>query len=266
MARGHADGVPIVRHLPVSDSIKVQSRAGNPNIFSQRKTAAEMHSTGGVEQQMKTDDTRKAAVDLYWLAFLLTGSRDISIDIASDAAASDDGANPFFTGWIRGWQRRLVIAKALTAIHGDLADSARRMEIAHASRSGMPRNWALSPDTTKADLEPALLAIDLFPRATLLLLVFEGMQIADAATLLDADSDLLKKAEAIGLRELIANLAATNTDAVSAPPERKRDVRRSSRLRRGSLTPCGLPSSENKVGSHSTVAFRCECQALVLEM
>jgi hypothetical protein len=185
-----------------------------------------MPSTGSVEQQMKTEDTLKAAVHLYWLAFLLTGSRDISIEIAADAAASEDDANPFFTDWIHGWQRRLVIAKALTAIHGELADSARRTEIAQASRSGMPRNWSLSPDTTKADLEPALLAIDLFPRATLLLLVFEGMQIVDAATLLDADPDLLKKAQAIGLRELTANLAATNTDAVSAPPERKHGVRR----------------------------------------
>jgi DNA-directed RNA polymerase specialized sigma24 family protein len=114
-----------------------------------------------------------------------------------------------------------VIAKALTAIHGELADSARRTEIAQASRSGTPRNWSLSPYTTKADLERALLAIDPFPRATLLLLAFEGVRIADAATLLDADPDLLKKTQAIGLRELRANLAATNTDAVSAPPELK---------------------------------------------
>jgi hypothetical protein len=56
-----------------------------------------MHSTVSVEQQMKTEHTRKAAVDLYWLAFLLTGSRDISIDIAADAAVSEDDANPFFT-------------------------------------------------------------------------------------------------------------------------------------------------------------------------
>jgi DNA-directed RNA polymerase specialized sigma24 family protein len=180
-----------------------------------------MHSTVSVEQQMKTEHTRKAAVDLYWLAFLLTGSRDISIDIAADAAVSEDDANPFFTDWIHGWQRRLVIAKALTAIHGELADSARRTEIAQASRSGTPRNWSLSPYTTKADLERALLAIDPFPRATLLLLAFEGVRIADAATLLDADPDLLKKTQAIGLRELRANLAATNTDAVSAPPELK---------------------------------------------
>jgi len=175
---------------------------------------------------MKTGDIEKAAADLYWLAFLLTGRRDLSIDIAADAAASQDNANPFFADWMRGWQRRLVVAKALTAIHVELADSARQTEIASASNSGVPRDWSLSPDTTKADLERALLAIDLFPRATLLLLIFEGMRIADAATLLDAGPDLLKKAQAIGLRELTANLAVTNGSAVSDPPQRKCGVRR----------------------------------------
>jgi hypothetical protein len=164
-----------------------------------------------VEQQVNIE---KAAVDLFWLAFLLTGRPDISIDIAADAVASEDYANPFFADWMRGWQRRLVIAKALTAIHDELADSARRTEIASGS-SGMPRNWSLGPDTTKADLERALLAIDLFPRATLLLLVFEGLRIADVVPLLDADPDLLKRAQAIGLRELTANLAATKPSAES---------------------------------------------------
>jgi DNA-directed RNA polymerase specialized sigma24 family protein len=127
---------------------------------------------------------------------------------------------------MRGWQRRLVIANALTVIHDDLADSARRTENVHARSSGTARNWSLGPGTTKADLERALLAIDLFPRAALLLLVFEGLRIADAATLLDANPALLKKAQAIGLRELTANLAAANASAVSAPPRRKCGVRR----------------------------------------
>ena len=178
------------------------------------------------EAAKNTPDVKKAAVDLYWLAFLLTGRQDVSIDIAADAVAPQDSANPFFEDWMRAWQRRLVIGKALTAIRDELADSARRTELAPAGNSEMPRNWSLSPDTTKADLERALLAIDLFPRATLLLVVFEGVRIADAATLLDADPNLLKKAEAIGLRELTANLAATNASAVSAPPERKCDVKR----------------------------------------
>ncbi len=166
------------------------------------------------ETAKNTQDIRKDAADLYWLAFLLTGRQDISIDIAADAAVSQDDANPFFADWMRGWQRRLVIGRALTAIHDELADSARRTQIARLlwqSSGAPPRNWSLSPDTTKADLERALLAIDLFPRAALLLLVFERIRMADAATLLDADPGLSEKAQAIGLRELTANLADKNS-------------------------------------------------------
>jgi hypothetical protein len=173
------------------------------------------------EAAKNTSGFEKAAVDLYWLALLLTGRRDISVDIAADAATSEDDANPFFADWMRDWQRRLVIAKALTVVHDELADSARRTETANARGSGAPRNWSLSPDTTKADLERALLAIDLFPRAVLLLLVFEGARIADAATLLGADPDLLKKAQVIGLQELTANLATGKVSADSAAPRRK---------------------------------------------
>ncbi|HTA43894.1 MAG TPA: hypothetical protein VK789_15675 [Bryobacteraceae bacterium] len=179
-----------------------------------------------MQSQIKTEDIERAAADLYWLAFLLTGRRDVSIDIAADAATSEDDANPFFADWMRRWQRRLVIGKALSAIHDELADSARRTENANASSSGVPSNWSLSPDTTKADLERALLAIDLFPRATLLLLTFEGVRIADAATLLDAKPEVLKKAQAIGLRELTANLAATKGSAASPAPEGQSEARR----------------------------------------
>lgn len=167
-----------------------------------------MHWTGKVQQRMMTEDIEKAAADLCWLAFLLTGRPDISIDIAADVAVSEDHANSFFADWIRSWQRRLVIGKALTAVHEELADSARRTDVAPASSLKMPRNWSLGPGMTKADLERALLAIDLFPRAALLLLVFEGVRIADTATLLDANQSLLKKAREIGLRELTANLTA----------------------------------------------------------
>jgi len=158
------------------------------------------------------NDTRSHVADLYWLAFLLTGREDLSIEIASDTAVSEDYASPFFSDWMRGWQRRLVIGRALTAIHDELADSARRTQIARvtgsAAGSATPaRGWSLSPNTTKADLQQALLAIDPFPRAALLLLVFEGIRMADAAILLDADPTLIRKAQAIGLRELTANLA-----------------------------------------------------------
>jgi DNA-directed RNA polymerase specialized sigma24 family protein len=164
-----------------------------------------------IETAENTEDIRRDAADLYWLAFLLTERQDLSIEIAADTAVSGDYASPFFTEWMRAWQRRLVIGRALTAIHDELADSARRTQHVRVDGSSAPRNWSLSPDTTKADLQQALLSIDLFPRAALLLLVFESLRMADAATLLDADPAMLRKAQAIGLSELTANLADKNS-------------------------------------------------------
>jgi DNA-directed RNA polymerase specialized sigma24 family protein len=169
-----------------------------------------------IETATNTEDIEKDAADLYWLAFLLTERRDLSIDLAADTAVSRDDASPFFAEWMWGWQRRLVIGKALTAIHGELADSARRTQLARvpASAGGSaapPRDCSRSPDTTKADLQQALLSIDVFPRAALLLLVFERIRMADAAILLDAEPTLIRKAQAIGLRELTANLAGKNS-------------------------------------------------------
>ncbi len=162
------------------------------------------------------DDSRGHVADLYWLAFLLTGRQDLSIEIASDTAASGEYESPFFADWMRRWQRRLVVGRALTAIHDELADSARRSQLARGNdfvrgSAALQRNWSLDSDTTKADLEKALLSIDLFPRAALLLLVFEGIRMADAATLLDADPALIRKAQAIGLLALTANLAEENS-------------------------------------------------------
>lgn len=168
-----------------------------------------------IEPAKNVDDIRKGAADLYWLAFLLTERQDLSIEIAADTVVSRDDASSFFPDWMRGWHRRLVIGRALTEIHEELKDSARRTQLARANSSSWgsaaaPRNWSLSPDTTKADLQRALLSIDPFPRAALLLLVFEGIRLADAAVLLDADPVLIRKAQAIGLRELAANLAGNN--------------------------------------------------------
>jgi DNA-directed RNA polymerase specialized sigma24 family protein len=159
---------------------------------------------------------KRVAGDPYWLAYLLTGSQDISVDIAADTAVSLDHASPFFSDWMQGWQRRLVIGRALTAVQDELAESARRTQLTRdggstKASSSLSPNWSLTADSTKADLQQALLSIDLFPRAALILLVFEGIPMADAAALLDADPGLIRAAQAIGLRELTANLAGTNS-------------------------------------------------------
>jgi DNA-directed RNA polymerase specialized sigma24 family protein len=162
------------------------------------------------EAAKNTEDIKRDVGNLYLLAFLLTGRRDVSIDIAADAAVSEDNPNSFFAEWMRDWRRRLVIGKALTAIRDELADSARRTKRARVEvAAAWQRNWSARPVVTKADLERALLAIDVFPRAALLLLVFEGMRIVDVATLLNSDPALVKKAQVIGLQELTASLAPT---------------------------------------------------------
>jgi hypothetical protein len=68
-------------------------------------------------------------------------------------------------------------------------------------------NSALDRLTIQAELESVLLSIDVFPRAALLLSVFEGVPIEDLTVLLDADRDLVKKARGIGLEELNGGLS-----------------------------------------------------------
>jgi len=154
------------------------------------------------------EQSNNGAADLYWLAFLLTGRREPSIDVTLEALDVQESANSFFSTWMLAWSRRVVIAKALGVIRDELAASARRMAFRRREKAALPpRNWALGRDTTKRQIESALLAIDVFPRCALLLLVFEGISLDDAAILLDGDRDLVRQAQVTGVRELTRNLA-----------------------------------------------------------
>jgi hypothetical protein len=149
------------------------------------------------------------AADLYWLAFVLTGNRDQSVDVAVETVNLEDVVNPFFSTWMVSWSRRVVIAKALAGIRAELAASALRTASKRAQKLVLPpRDWVHDRQTNKIQIERALLAIDVFPRCALLLMTFEGVSLEDAATLLDADRDLVRKAQIIGLRELTRNLAS----------------------------------------------------------
>jgi DNA-directed RNA polymerase specialized sigma24 family protein len=150
----------------------------------------------------------KRVADLYWLAFLLTGNRRLSVDATLGAVGFPDDANSFFSTWMLAWSRRVFIAKALAAIRDELARSAYRTASKRVEKAALPpRNWTLDRDTTKVHLERALLAIDAFPRCALLLSVFEGLSLEDVALLLDSERDLVRKARMIGLGELTGNLA-----------------------------------------------------------
>jgi len=164
----------------------------------QRLTGAEQALEGTFEERRP---------ELYWLAFLLTGHRERSVDAVTEALDFADGANPFFRNWMVAWARRLVIAKALLAIREELAASIRRPDWLTEAYALPPGSWSLAANTTKLRLEDALLAIDVFPRCALLLMVFERVWLEDAATLLNSDPDLVRKAKSIGLRALTHNLA-----------------------------------------------------------
>jgi len=154
------------------------------------------------------EQANKRAADLYWLASLLTGNRGLSVDATLEAVVFPDDANPFFSAWMVAWSRRVFIAKALATIRDELAASARRTASKRAEKTALPPpNWTLDRGTTKVQLEGALLAIDVFPRCAVLLSVFEGVSLEDAALLLDSERDLVQKAKMIGLRELTRNLA-----------------------------------------------------------
>ena len=154
------------------------------------------------------EHVKRNVADLHWLATLLTGCRETATEVTFQALNPADDSNPFFSTWVHAWSRRNVIARALTAVHEDLARSARGMAAKPVEKGVFPpQSWALEQVTTKSDLERALLPIDVFARAAVLLLLFERVPLKDAAILLDADPELVRKALAAGARELTINLA-----------------------------------------------------------
>ena len=154
------------------------------------------------------EQAKRDVFDLYWLATLLTGSREIAAEVTFPALRSVDHTDPFFSTWMQAWSRRNVIARALTAVREDLVRSARWTAARHAEKGELPPpSWALGQVTTKVDLERALLPIDVFPRAAVLLLLFERVPLRDTAVLLDSEPDLVRQALAAGVRELTVNLA-----------------------------------------------------------
>ena len=156
----------------------------------------------------KLEQAKQGAFDLHWLATLLTGCPETAEDVTVAAIASADEPNAFFSTWMQAWARRMVIANALAAVRDDLARSARRTALRRAEMSEIPpRSWVLDREITKRDLERALLSIDVFPRAVVLLLVFERVPLKDSEVLLGSRPELIRTAMAAGLRDLTINLA-----------------------------------------------------------
>ena len=148
--------------------------------------------------------------ELYWLAFLLTGNREQSVEAFTRAVNFEDTANPVFRGFMVSWARKLVIAQALAQIGLELHESMLRSEARDFSQpEDLPSRARMSADkVTRQQLESAVLALDVFERCAVLLTVFERLSIPEVALLLNAGAELVKKAQIRGLIELTRNIAA----------------------------------------------------------
>lgn len=132
---------------------------------------------------------------IYWLAFLLNGSENISVDITSDVLASASGN-----------MRRAAILRSIAAQEGELRNSHDRYrkqtecDCQNELRAGLD---AL-PDFVA--VREALLAMELFPRYALLLTAFEGFSVRDAATCLDSCEQSIIDARNEGVLVLARNM------------------------------------------------------------
>ena len=152
--------------------------------------------------------------ELVWLAFLLTGDMSLSGDVvgeALDACDQRDPTIPFFEQWVSAWCRNLVIARALDEVRVALTASACRVSLRVQNstyRVQLPSPaWSAGREVSRAQFEEALLAIDIFPRCSLLLRIFEKIPVEDVALRLNADKELVESATAIALNELALNIA-----------------------------------------------------------
>src|SRR5215472_15107624 len=65
------------------------------------------------ESMQPQQDFDQGAADLYWLAFLITGDTETSIDITAEALAFQNSQGCFFSDQTSSGTRRLVMAEAL---------------------------------------------------------------------------------------------------------------------------------------------------------
>jgi hypothetical protein len=149
--------------------------------------------------------------DLVWLAFLLTGDMSLGGDVVGEALDARDPTAPFFEQWMSAWYRNLVIVRALGNVRLPLAASISRVKLRVQNWTYgdqlPPPTWRTGREVSRGQFEDALLAIDIFPRCSLLLRIFERISREDAALLLNADEELVESATAMALNELAWNIA-----------------------------------------------------------
>jgi hypothetical protein len=150
------------------------------------------------------DEARRQALNLYRLAFLLTGNAEVSADAAIEAiGVANDGESSFPNQ--PGTQRRMVIERALAAVRSELLVSSGRQKCPEMGDFG-GRPILPSSGLTWTQVERALLGIQAFPRCVLVLRVLEGLSLTETAALLAVDPERIPDAQVAALRALTRSL------------------------------------------------------------
>ena len=165
---------------------------------------------------------------LYWLAFLLTECPETSTTVIVEVLSTENGIEA-----MHAWNshpsichrpaitrlRRAAIARSLAAKAGELAweRDQHRAQPDYEFEREFIRGLDVIPDFRQ--VQKALLAIDPFPRYVLLLTVFEGLSVREAATLLCCDRHLICEARTDALVSLARNIACVpSLQRVTKPP------------------------------------------------
>jgi hypothetical protein len=132
---------------------------------------------------------------LYWLALILTGCEAISVNVTAEVLSTKSGN-----------LRRAVVAQSVAAKESELRWARDRYQ--RQAEYGLESELRMGLDTMPEffEVRDALLAVDLFPRHALLLTVFEGFSVRDAARCLDANEQSIRDGRGDGLVALAQNM------------------------------------------------------------
>ena len=138
-----------------------------------------------------------AVTGLYWLAFILTGSEGISVNVTSEVLSSASGN-----------LRRAVVIHSIAAQEAELRRARDRYRPQTDYDCGSELRTGLDTLPDFFEVRDALRVIDIFPRYALLLTVFESFSVRDAAKCLDSNEQAIRDARSDGLLALARNMTS----------------------------------------------------------
>jgi hypothetical protein len=144
----------------------------------------------------------------------------LSLRVTLNALCSENGLGAVSSPLLLAILRTTVIKDALAATQAEITPSARRFAPRQSDQSfSTTTGWSVDSSISKAQIEAALLAIDVFPRCALLLTVFEDLPLEEVGMLLHSDRDSIEAGRIRALRELTRNLRYLNRSSTPVEQE-----------------------------------------------